>query len=196
MLLFAVLLFAAGVCLLVFPENAMPNAILAISVFTIIYAVVNAAVAIADKKRDAKFFFNLLGSLLALFCAIFLLIKRNTGAIDLLASFLGLIAIIDGSFKLHSSTLSKRYKIASWWVLLALSCIVIGLGFFVIKFPPEDKKILSAITGILLLAEGVQNLLFTFYSPAVTSRMEAETTGSLNEKKDLSDTATEDKTPN
>lgn len=196
-LLFVPLFLAAGICLLAFPENALPNAILAIGIFAALYSIVNAALAIADKTRDVKFFFRLLGSVLALFCAIFLLIKRNDGAIDALAAFIGLIAIIDGSFKLQSSALSKRYKIAAWWILLALSVIVICGGFYLVKFPPENKKTLAVIMGLLMIAEGVQNLFATFYSPSVEVRRTEEIINSRQEQpKEQSDIATEDKKSN
>lgn len=196
-LLFVPLFLAAGVCLLAFPENALPNAILAIGIFAALYSVVNAALAIADKTRDAKFFFRLLGSVLALFCAIFLLIKRNDGAIDVLAAFIGLIAIIDGAFKLQSATLSKRYKIAAWWILLAFSVIVICGGFYLIKFPPENKKTLAVIMGLLMIFEGAQNLLSVFYSTTIESRQTAEVIDSREEQTTArQDIATEDKKSN
>ncbi len=175
LLLFAILFIVSGICLISFSEEALPKIIIAISVFTIAFSIVYAVLALADKKRDVKFFFRLLGAICALFCGIFLLVKRNDGAIELLTTFVGLMVIIDGSFKLHTTILSKRYKMAAWWIMLVLSISCIGGGLFLIKWPPIDKvKVCSVIMGLIMIVDGVQNLISTFFNPEVDKRMRNE----------------------
>ena len=60
-LLFALLFLAAGICLIAFPGDALPTAVLTISIITIVFGVVLILIALLDKKRQAKFFFFLLG---------------------------------------------------------------------------------------------------------------------------------------
>lgn len=174
-LLFAILFIVSGICLISFSEEALPKIIIAISVFTIAFSIVYAVLTLADKKRDVKFFFRLSGAICALFCGIFLLVKRNDGAIELLTTFVGLMVIIDGSFKLHTTILSKRYKMATWWIMLVLSVSCIGGGLFLIKWPPIDKvKVCSVIMGLIMIIDGVQNLISTFFNPEVDKRMRNE----------------------
>lgn len=174
-LLFAILFIVSGICLISFSEEALPKIIIAISVFTIVFSIVYAVLTLADKKRDVKFFFRLLGAICALFCGIFLLVKRNDGAIELLTTFVGLMVIIDGSFKLHTTILSKRYKMATWWIMLVLSISCIGGGLFLIKWPPIDKvKVCSVIMGLIMIVDGIQNLTSTFFNPEVDKRMRNE----------------------
>ncbi len=174
-LLFAILFIVSGICLISFSEEALPKIIIAISVFTIVFSIVYAVLTLADKKRDVKFFFRLLGAICALFCGIFLLVKRNDGAIELLTTFVGLMVIIDGSFKLHTTILSKRYKMAAWWIMLVLSVACIGGGLFLIKWPPVDEvKVCSVIMGLIMITDGVQNLISTFFNPEVDKRMRNE----------------------
>lgn len=174
-LLFAILFIVSGICLISFSEEALPKIIIAISVFTIVFSVVYAVLTLADKKRDVKFFFRLFGAICALFCGIFLLVKRNDGAIELLTTFVGLMVIIDGSFKLHTTILSKRYKMATWWIMLVLSVTCIGGGLFLIKWPPIDKvKVCSVIMGLIMIIDGVQNLISTFFNPEVDRRRRDE----------------------
>lgn len=170
-LLYAVLFVIAGVLLIAFPEDGLPSAILVISVITLLYAVYVAVSSLVGKKRDFKFFLNLLGAVAALFCGLFLLIKRNDDAVKLLAFFVGAMVVIDGSFKLHTAVTAKEYKNAAWWVLLVLSLLTIVGGFFMVKRPPDAVKICSVILGLLMIVDGIQNGFITFYAPAIENRL-------------------------
>lgn len=166
-LMFAVLFLAAGICLISFPEDALPKAVLTISIITIVYGVVEVILALTDKERKAKFFFSLLGAAVALFSGIFLLIKRNDDAVALLALFIGVIVMIDGSFKLHTAIMSKQVKNAAWWIVLVLAVLTVAGGLFLIKWPPASVKVCSVIMGIIMILDAIQNVFITFYVPAV-----------------------------
>lgn len=173
-LLFALLFLAAGICLIAFPGNALETAVLTISIITIVFGVVLILMALLDKKRQAKFFFFLLGGACALFAGIFLLIKRNDGAVLLLALFIGAVMMIDGSFKLHAAVSTKQFKNAVWWILLVLSLLTIAGGLFLIKWPPEDVKACSVMMGIFMILDAIQNVFITFYTPAVERKLKRE----------------------
>lgn len=173
-LLFALLFLAAGICLIAFPGDALPTAVLTISIITIVFGVVLILIALLDKKRQAKFFFFLLGGACALFAGIFLLIKRNDDAVLLLALFIGAVMMIDGSFKLHAAVSTKQFKNAVWWILLVLSLLTIAGGLFLIKWPPEDVKACSVMMGIFMILDAIQNVFITFYTPAVERKLKRE----------------------
>ena len=173
-LLFALLFLAAGICLIAFPGDALPTAVLTISIITIVFGVVLILIALLDKKRQAKFFFFLLGGACALFAGIFLLIKRNDDAVLLLALFIGAVMMIDGSFKLHAAVSTKQFKNAVWWILLVLSLLTIAGGLFLIKWPPEDVKACSIMMGIFMILDAIQNVFITFYTPAVERKLKRE----------------------
>ena len=160
-LLFALLFLAAGICLIAFPGDALPTAVLTISIITIVFGVVLILIALLDKKRQAKFFF-------------FLLIKRNDDAVLLLALFIGAVMMIDGSFKLHAAVSTKQFKNAVWWILLVLSLLTIAGGLFLIKWPPEDVKACSVMMGIFMILDAIQNVFITFYTPAVERKLKRE----------------------
>lgn len=173
-LLFALLFLAAGICLIAFPGDALPTAVLTISIITIVFGVVLILIALLDKKRQAKFFFFLLGGACALFAGIFLLIKRNDDAVLLLALFIGAVMMIDGSFKLHAAVSTKQFKNAVWWILLVISLLTIAGGLFLIKWPPEDVKACSVMMGIFMILDAIQNVFITFYTPAVERKLKRE----------------------
>lgn len=191
-LLFALLFLAAGICLIAFPGDALPTAVLTISIITIVFGVVLILIALLDKKRQAKFFFFLLGGACALFAGIFLLIKRNDDAVLLLALFIGAVMMIDGSFKLHAAVSTKQFKNAVWWILLVLSLLTIAGGLFLIKWPPEDVKACSVMMGIFMILDAIQNVFITFYTPAVERKLKreflSEAAGQANAEKQADET--------
>lgn len=170
LLAFALLFIAGGICLIVFPEDALPTAVLITGIFTAVYSVFKASMILSDKRRDIVFFFRLMGALLSLFCALFLIIKREN-AIELLSLFVGVLVMTDGSFKLHTAIMSKRYRVFSWWLLLSVSVVVILLGLCLIRWTPESIKGCSVLIGFALILDGIQNVFATYYSPAVEKRI-------------------------
>lgn len=174
-LLFALLFMTAGVCLIAFPEDALPTAVLTISIITIVAGVVMALIAILDKKRQAKFFFLLLGGACALFAGIFLLIKRNDDAVALLALFIGVVMMIDGSFKLHEAVKTKQFKNAVWWILLVLSMLTIVGGLYLIKWiDGVAVKTCSILMGVFMIIDAIQNVFITFYTPYYERKQKRE----------------------
>lgn len=174
-LLFALLFMTAGVCLIAFPEDALPTAVLTISIITIVAGVVMALIAILDKKRQAKFFFLLLGGACALFAGIFLLIKRNDDAVALLALFIGVVMMIDGSFKLHEAVRTKQFKNAVWWILLVLSMLTIVGGLYLIKWiDGVAVKTCSILMGVFMIIDAIQNVFITFYTPYYERKQKRE----------------------
>ncbi len=173
-LLFALMFTASGVCLISFPEEALPTVVLVISIIAIVFAVALAILALAGKSRDVGFYFQLCGAICALFCGIFLLLKHNDG-VALLTLFVGVLVMIDGSFKLHTAILSKRYRHSLWWVMLVLSVVCIAGGLYLVKWVPTDRvKFCSVLMGIVMILEGVQNFLSTFYTPGIDKRRKKE----------------------
>lgn len=174
-LLFALLFMTAGVCLIAFPEDALPTAVLTISIITIVSGVIMALIALLDKKRQAKFFFLLLGGACALFAGIFLLIKRNDDAVALLALFIGVVMMIDGSFKLHEAVKTKQFKNAVWWILLVLSMLTIVGGLYLIKWiDGVAVKTCSILMGVFMIIDAIQNVFITFYTPYYERKQKRE----------------------
>ena len=174
-LLFALLFMTAGVCLIAFPEDALPTAVLTISIITIVAGVIMALIALLRKERQAKFFFLLLGGACALFSGIFLLIKRNDDAIALLALFIGVVMMIDGSFKLHEAVRTKQFKNAVWWILLVLSILTIVGGLYLIKWiDGVAVKTCSILMGVFMIIDAIQNVFITFYTPYYERKQKRE----------------------
>lgn len=87
-----------------------------------------------------------------------LVLAKPAGALDFIFAALGIAILTDGLFKVQIAVDAKRFGIPSWWLTLALA-IVTGLVGLALVFRPWDSvRLLTALLGAALLAEGVLNL--------------------------------------
>ena len=125
-------------------------------------AAVFAVITLSGERRGAGFFFKMLFAVAALLAGVATLIGRES-AIDAIVAALGLLLVVDASFKLQSTALAKRYRSSLWWVLFVLSLLLIAGGFSLIRFRMADRGWLAYLLGVLLVLDGAANLLTPFY---------------------------------
>lgn len=186
-LLIATLLIAIGV-LFISAQNAY-------EVLAIIMGCILAAVgigfsiyALIDKERGLKFGIRLSIGIIAIVCGVVTLIARSS-AIATIANVFFLLLIIDGAFKLQLSILSRRLSYYGWWIVTGLSVAIIICTFLLCKLTPSDPARLATLSGVVIIADGILNLLSAFFSSALGTR------GKGGDKKDerTKDTDTPDK---
>lgn len=118
-----------------------------------------------DKKRGVKFAIKLAIAIAALICGVVtMLVKQN--AIEVIANILCLLLIVDGSFKLQLSILSRRPTYYGWWIVTTLSVAIIISAFLICKFTPSNPATLATLSGIVITSDGLLNILSAFFSPA------------------------------
>ena len=118
-----------------------------------------------DKKRGVKFAIKLTIAIAALICGVVtMLVKQN--AIEVIANILCLLIIVDGSFKLQLSILSRRPTYYGWWIVTTLSVAIIISAFLICKFTPSNPATLATLSGIVIASDGLLNILSAFFSPA------------------------------
>ena len=88
------------------------------------------------------------------------------GAFSYLIFAAGVLLLVDGSFKLQTAILSKRYRSWFWWVMLSLAVAVMVFGAILMRrqFDLATEEVLAArLLGVGLLLDGVANLLSIGY---------------------------------
>ncbi len=196
-ILLFLMLAAIGVCFVAFRETLSTLALI-IGILLAVYGAFSAVIAIADKKRGGKYVFKISIALMCIVCGIVTAIMRD-GAIDVISSLIGLFLIIDGSFKLNTAAMSKRYKLVSWWLMVIPALLVIVGGFTSIKFgyqlASEGKEhFLSVIIGVTMVVDSIANLISAFYVGGFEKRMVREIRQEIteeNEKKLLAEQSEE-----
>ncbi len=126
-----------------------------------------------DKNRGVRFALRLSVGVSAIICGIVTIIAKG-GAIEVIANILFLLLIIDGAFKLQLSILSRRLSYWGWWLITSLSVVIIICSFLLCKLTPSDPANLATLSGILIISDGLLNLLSAFFSSAIVVKKEDE----------------------
>ena len=173
-------LSAIGVLCIVFPETLKIVCITA-GIILALYAAVLFVLTLVKRERQAGFAVKIVIAGISLAAGIVMAIL-NQKAVAVLTSLLGLYMVIDGSFKLQTTVLSKRYKVAAWWIMLSLAIIVIAGGFISLKWTPTEDNAAwtSRILGVTLIVDGIANLLTPFFTPAYEKKMIKEIKDTLS----------------
>ena len=119
-----------------------------------------------DRRRNVKFALKLSIGVIAVICGIVTMIARSN-AITVIVNVLCLLLIVDSAFKLQLSILSRRLSYYGWWLITSLSVAIIISAFLLCKFTPTDPAALTTYSGIIVISDGVLNLLSAFFSSAV-----------------------------
>lgn len=186
-ILLSAMLILSGVSFFVFRDadsaNPVKKIAIAIGVLLLIYSVIIVVAALASKGRGFRFALNIIISVCALIAGLTIVISPEGAEVWIISVF-GLLMIIDGSFKLQTSVISKRYKLWLWWVMTVLSVVTIAGGFICTNTVGLGSNALSIILGATLTVDGISNFLSAFYISMYEKRMKAEySVGTENETK-------------
>ena len=175
-ILLFLLLLAVGICLISF-HQALSDVALAIGIILLVFGIVFAVLTMADKRRGIRFALRMILALSAIIGGAVTLTFR-TEAAGTLVSFLALFLIVDGSFKLQTTALSKRYGLALWWFVLVPAVLVILGGFSALRVDISTDEALrgvSLLLGITTVVDGIANLLSAFFVLRCEQLSEKET---------------------
>ena len=185
----ALILAAVGICLVALKDALVA---LAITIGAILCAtgIVLAIIAIAKKDRGATFGFKVAFAAICIICGIVTMVF-NKNAVSIIIDIFSLLLIVDASFKLQTSAMSKRYGVVLWWIILVLSVLTIIGGFLLIKLTFDEPTKASLLIGIVFLIDAVSNLLSAFYVSAYEKRQYNE--AYIEAKADIEESAASQK---
>lgn len=161
-IIIGILLIAIGVCLVAF-SNSLE--ILAISIGTLlaVSAAIFGIITIAKKDRGIHFALKITLAIICLVAGITTAIfKGNT--VRVMVSVFSLLLIVDGSFKLNTAVMSKRYSVGGWWVMLVTSVLIILSAFILAKYTPDDIAAETIWLGITVIVDGLSNIFSAIWT--------------------------------
>ena len=171
LLIFALLL-AIGICLVVW-QNTLPSLAATIGCILAIFGIVFFVLTIAKKERGFNFAFHTFFSLICIIGGVVTVIANDT-TIGVIISLSSLFLIVDASFKLNTTAMSKRYSVPLWWVILVLSIAVILSSYFLLEFNFEDLIKTSKLLGVTFIVDAFANLLSAIFISAYERRQQKE----------------------
>lgn len=179
-IIIGIMLIVIGVCFVAFNDSLKVLSI-SIGILLCVFASVYGTLTIVDTTRGLYFVLKIIFASIALICGVVTAIF-NTLAIDIIVATFCLLLIIDASFKLNTAIIAKKVKISYWWVMLALSILIVGGAFFVLKYTPESALTTSVIIGVVLIIDGAANLLSFMYIPHLERRIKKIICREMNQK--------------
>ena len=87
-----------------------------------------------------------------------LVLAKPAGVLDFIFVALGIAILADGLFKVQIAVDSKRFGISTWWLTLILAMVTGVVGLALVFRPWDSARLLTALLGAALLAEGILNL--------------------------------------
>ena len=87
-----------------------------------------------------------------------LVLARPGEVLDFLFISLGIAILTDGLFKVQIAMDSRQFGISTWWLTLLLAIITGVVGALLVFRPWDSARLLTALLGASLLAEGILNL--------------------------------------
>lgn len=89
----------------------------------------------------------------------FILIIRTDAMVNLICIVMGICVLADALLKIQISIDSRAFGIKKWWLILAMAILTGVAGFLLIFRPSENIQIIMILFGIVLITEGVLNLI-------------------------------------
>lgn len=89
----------------------------------------------------------------------FILIIRTDAMVNLICIVMGICVLADALLKIQISIDSRAFGIKKWWLILAMAILTGVAGFLLISRPSESIQIIMILFGIVLITEGVLNLI-------------------------------------
>ena len=89
----------------------------------------------------------------------FILIIRTDAMVNLICIVMGICVLADALLKIQISIDSRAFGIKKWWLILAMAILTGVAGFLLVFRPSESIQIIMILFGIVLITEGVLNLI-------------------------------------
>lgn len=171
-ILIGILLCAIGICFIAF-NNSLSALAITVGIILSVFGIVLGVLTIANHTRGFLFAVKIIFSIICIISGVITAIF-NKDSVDILIAIFCLLLIIDGSFKLNTSSMSKRYSVGGWWVMMIVAVLVIVSAFFLLKFTPEKIRVASIILGVTIIADAIANFFSTVWVTKYESAEKAE----------------------
>lgn len=104
------------------------------------------------------FQFDLQFGILMMILGLAVLVKPES-LINLMLIALGIAIVADALFRLRIAIDAKKFGISAWWLIVVAAVLTAAVGVVVAFRPWESAKMLTALLGVALIAQGILNLI-------------------------------------
>lgn len=155
---FCLLLIGAGLCMAIWPTVSMTVMSYIVGALILAFGIIRIVGYFADDYYCIAFQFDLALGIFASVIGIAVLIHPKWIMASLPIA-IGLFVLVNGLFSVQSAIDSKKFGIRRWWLILIFSILTVAIGLVMIFNPVRSAEVLAVITGIALIASGVEALI-------------------------------------
>ena len=167
-ILLGVLVAAIGVFFVSF-NNSIEVLAIIMGIILALVGIIFGVLTLVKKDRGVRFALKIALSIIFIVCGSVTALVRG-GVVEIIASIFCLLLIVDGSFKLQTAILSKRYSLFGWWLMLSLSVLIISSAFLITRLV-SDSAILTVLIGIVMIIDGGTNIFSSIYTSLINSKI-------------------------
>ena len=153
---------AIGICLLAFNNKSLEALAVTIGVIVALTGALFALNAFSKKERGGRFAVFMVLAVALLVSGITTIITKTT-AMNVIVGIFGLVLILDGGYKFETTAISKRYRAAGWWIMLAIALTLIVGGYLTVRRLTVEWSGTVYVLGALFMIDALANLLSAFY---------------------------------
>lgn len=153
---------AIGVVMLAFPQMSLPNLCNAIGVVAIIVGIIGVAFYFIRKSFLDPDQIGFAGGVAMILFGLFAVVRPEEFARGF-SQILSFCVIGDSIVKLQFSMDLLRLKSSRWWVIVLIALATAGLSMGILLYPFADPNAKSFYTYVVLLTDGVVNIVTTAY---------------------------------
>ena len=154
----SIVFLAIGAVLIFMPEPSVAAFGRIIGVSMIVFGVVKLVGYFSKDLYRLAFQYDLQFGILLIVLGIAVLVKPET-LINFMFTAFGIAIIADALFRLRIAVEAKRFGIRAWWIIVLAAAITAVIGIVVAFRPYESAKLLLALLGAALMAQGILNLI-------------------------------------
>lgn len=157
-IILSAVLCIAGIFLITKPDISIAVVGIAAAILMIAFGIIKIIGYLSKDLYRLAFEHDLAFGILLIVLGIIELLNPGT-VITVLCTTLGIAALADGLIKVSISMKAKPFGISTWWLILTVAIITIGIGIALLVNPSASSETLMVILGIVLFIEGVLNLI-------------------------------------
>lgn len=146
-----------GLLLMIFPEVSATVIYRVLGIAIIIFGAVKLIGYFSHDLFRLAFQYDLAFGVLLLALGVIVL-TRPENVMSFLFIALGIAILADGLFRVQVALDAKTFGVKTWWLLLTLAILTGIVGVTLIFRPLESARLMTALLGVSLLAEGILNL--------------------------------------
>lgn len=169
----ALLMLAAGIGLLVKPDVSTALIGELVGIGMIACGVFRLIGYFSKDLYRLAFQYDLIFGTVLMIVGIVLLTKPQ-GLLYVLSITTGICVIADGLMKLRISSDSHHFGIKSWWLIAGTAALTLVLGALLVFCPAESVRLVTRCLGLVLLAEGILNLITMIMTVKITKNQKPD----------------------